>query len=113
MNDIYGIDPEGEVTPIDVRNALVECFMLAHGELLAESLNVDLSTDEDNMIKRESIVTFLQGVFEKTDGDFDKPTKESMFKVIEYLKSFSKNFRDSKMIEKHAGEIVGLINKLS
>lgn len=112
MTDIYGIDPEGGVAPIDVRNALVECFTMAHGGDLAESLNIDLSSDKDSTIKRESIITFLTGMFEQVGSDFNAPTKEDLVKVVEKLEEFSKNFRDPKIIEKHTKEITMLINKL-
>jgi hypothetical protein len=113
MTDIYGIDPDGKVTPKDVRNALFECFLFAHGDDLAASLNIDLTDDKDGRIKKEGIDTFLKGVFDTVKGDFNEPTKEELMRVIDYLVKFSKNFRDSKIIEKHAGEIMTLINKLS
>ena len=112
MEDIYGIDPNGEVVPEDVRNALVECFTLAHGNDLAESLNIDITEDSDNAIQRESIVTFLKGAFDYVGADFDKPTKDGLMKVVKFLEEFSKNFRDPEIIAKHAGEIMKLIKRL-
>lgn len=112
MNDIYGIDPSGDVSPVDVRNALVECFTQAHGDSLAHALNIDLSEDADDAIKRESIITFLKGVFDKIGGDFNNPNKEDLLNAIAYLKKFSVSFRDPQIIEKHVKEIMTLVDKL-
>lgn len=48
----------------------------------------------------------------KIGGDFDKPTKEDIFKVLEELKEFAKNFRNPEIIKKHYGEIMQLVEKL-
>ena len=45
-------------------------------------------------------------------GDFERPTKEKLIAVMEYLAKFSEVFRRPEIIQKHAEEIMILVNKL-
>lgn len=51
--------------------------------------------------------------FDKTGGDFNHPTKETIVKVLGELAEFSKNFRDQEVVKKHYQEIKELVDKLS
>ena len=57
-------------------------------------------------------VKSIKKYFVDVGGDFENPTKESIVLVIGKLKNFAKNFRNPKIIAKHAGEIMILANKL-
>ena len=88
-----------------VRDALINCFYEAH----CEDTGIDIKEGD---INREYCREIISKAFKDVGGDFDNPTKESVVGVVKKLKNFSKGFRDQKIIEKHAKEIMSLINKL-
>lgn len=102
---IYGIDINGKITPLMVRDAISECFWQAH---CADS---EIAMD-DKKISHEYCQSIVRKSFEETGGDFDHPTKESIMKCLENLAEFSKNFRDPSIIQKHQEQIMKLANKL-
>ncbi|MEY2671865.1 MAG: hypothetical protein RL687_282 [Candidatus Parcubacteria bacterium] len=114
MTIVYGVDTEKPVNPEDVRDAIIECFVLAHSEALADlrSYNEDLDDASFDKIKNLSVTQMIRNYFNETGGDFDKPEKESILKVMEKLKEFAKNFRDPSIAEKHFQEIMILVGKL-
>lgn len=102
---IYGIDLEQEVTPLMVRDAIIECFTHAH------CMDAGISEDDkniNNMYCREVV----NKAFSDSGGNFDNPTKEDILKVLENLSSFSKKFRDQNIIERHYKEIMKLVNSM-
>jgi hypothetical protein len=114
-DSIYGVKLDEDITPIMVRDAIIECFYRAHGEEI-EKFKDQLrsrSTKEFDKFKRESILNIIKSKFDETGGDFDHPTKEILIKVVIELKNFTRLFRDQEIIEKHANEIMTLINKLA
>ncbi|MBU0611890.1 hypothetical protein KKB58_00440, partial [Patescibacteria group bacterium] len=68
--------------------------------------------EEIEKLKEINIEVMIKGLFKKNGDDYDKPTKESLIKIIGELKEFSKNFRAEDVIDKHYTEIMMLINKL-
>ena len=109
MAKVYGIDPDGDITPIMIRDAIVECFYQAHCE------QADMGKDEyDTSAKTNRLYCqhIVRKAFSDSGGDFDKPTKKALLGVIGELKKFAAAFRDPGIIEKHAGEIMELVNKL-
>jgi hypothetical protein len=104
-NKIYNIDLDAPVTPLMVRDAVVECFWEAH----CMDSGLGEEAKETNKAYCKSIV---EKAFADTSGDFEHPTKESLIAGVESLASFAKSFRDPSLIEKHYEEIMTLINKL-
>ena len=102
---IYGIDLEEELTPLKVRDAIIQCFFEAH---CADSDVVEAGQEAS----QEYCSTIVRKAFDDTGGDFDNPTKESILKVMGQLAEFAKNFRDPKIIEKHYSQIMSLVEKL-
>ncbi len=103
MTTIYGIDTEKEVTPIMVRDAILECFFKAHC--------YDTGIAEDNSgSTREYCNELVQKAFVDAGANFTNPSKDDLQKVIEGLAVFSKNFRDQEVVAKHFAEIQGLID---
>ena len=88
-----------------VRDAIVECFNKAHCE------DAGFETEEKDLNERycKSVV---EKFFVDAGGDFEKPTKESILKVVDGLVNFSKNFRNPEIIKKHQDEIMEMVNKL-
>lgn len=101
---IFGVDLSKTVTPIIVRDAIVECFWEAHCAMVGgggEEEITDLYCTE--LVKKS---------FKTTGGDFQNPTKEHILAVLEELKKFSASFRDQKTIEGHQQEIMKIIKKM-
>lgn len=113
-NIIYGVDITKKVTPIMVRDAIIDCFYKAHeGELEQMKKLLEFESEEKfSEFKQEGIESTIRTKFDEVGGDFDNPTKEVLIRVVMGLKDLAKLFRDQKVIEKHAGEIMQLINKL-
>lgn len=109
---IYGVDLEKPINPQDVRDALEECFLKAHSEILKETMTGDLPANEQRSLERLNVRQMIRNYFQDVDGDYDKPTKETILGVIENMKVFAKNFRQEELIEKHAGQIMELVNRL-
>jgi hypothetical protein len=103
--NIYGVDLDKPVTPFMARDALVECFFQAH---CADS---GLGTD-DPAVNREYIQKLVKKAFGDAGGDFEKPTKQSILNVMAKLKDFAAHFRDQSIIQKHAGEMMKIVEKI-
>ena len=112
--EIYGVDANKEITLIMVRDALIICFFEAHSKDL-DQMKSQLNFMDDKHFedfKWRDVEALIRLKFEEVGGDFNNPTKESLIKVVSQLKDYSKLFRDQSIIEKHAGEILSLIEKL-
>lgn len=115
--DVYGVDIDAPFTAEDARDAIIRCFMAAHNEVLEETMFCDLRGDcppEEEMesLKRLDVRMLISQMFSKTGGDFDHPTKSSLMAVVGELQTYAANFRNNDLIEKHAGEIGLLLEKL-
>ena len=112
-NTIYGINPEDDINPCMVRDAIVQCFYEADIEVLKKLfLKSDFESEKDEEIGKKHVIVVIKKMFDDVDGDFDNPTKESLINVVEKCKEFAGMFRDKEIIEKHAAEIMSLIDKL-
>ena len=110
---IYGVNPEDEINPCMVRDAIVQCFYEADIEVLEKLfLKSDFKSDNIKEIGKKHIIIVIRKMFDDVNGDFNNPTKESLIDVVEKCKEFAGLFRDKEIIEKHANEIMSLINKL-
>ncbi|KKP67896.1 MAG: hypothetical protein UR68_C0020G0006 [Candidatus Roizmanbacteria bacterium GW2011_GWA2_35_19] len=100
---IYGIDTDNPVTPVMVRDAIVECFYQAHCEQTEmEEMNEEQLKNYCHELVKSS--------FSKANVSYDSPTKDDLLKVIGQLAEFSKSFRNPEVIKKHFEEIDTLIN---
>ena len=109
---IYGVDLNEKITPVKVRDAIIECFTQAQQELI-ESMK-EISGVNSEKAKKMNVDLIIENAFEGVGGDFNNPTKESLIKVVMILRDYAKSdaFRNPEIIKKHAGEIMQLINKL-
>ncbi|MCD4705107.1 hypothetical protein K8R66_03445 [bacterium] len=105
MTKVYGIDLDQEITPLMVRDAIVECFQQAHCADAGISL-------EDEDVNRSYCQKIVKRAFNEAEADFENPTREGIMKVLEKLKKFAKSFRDPSIIKKHYQEIMELVEKL-
>lgn len=103
----FGIDLSQGITALKVRDAMVNCFFEAH----CSDAGIGLESDESE-INKEYCKSIIKKAFFDVQGDFEKPSKESLQAVVKKLVGFSENFRDKDIVEKHANEIQSLIDKL-
>ncbi|MCF6277062.1 MAG: hypothetical protein L3J07_04490 [Candidatus Magasanikbacteria bacterium] len=109
---VYGVDTTKEVTPKDVRDATIKCFIKAHKEVLDDMGEDGVDPKEIEKIKKMSIELQIKKTFEDVGADFDNPTKEDLLKACEKLAKFAENFRKPEIVNKHYSEIAGLIKKI-
>jgi len=102
---IYGIDLAKPITPLMARDALIECFFQAH------CADAGLGTDS-SVINREYCKDIVKKAFTDSGEDFEKPAKQSIVNVMAKLKDFSASFRDPSIIQKHAGEMMKIVEKI-
>lgn len=112
--NVYGIDMHAEIiTPEQVRDAIVQCFLAAHTEILKEFKSYENMPEEEfEKIKMMDVTALIKNFFYEVGGDFDHPTKESLFKVIDKLSNFSLKFRSPEEVNRHYQELAALINKI-
>jgi hypothetical protein len=106
--ETYGVDPNSKVTPLMVRDAIVQCFWEAHC--------MDTGIGEDDKEGKDANRAYckmtVEKAFKDSGGDFDKPTKKSIINTMNSLAAFSKSFRDPSVIQEHFNEIMILVSKL-
>ncbi len=114
MTVIYGVDSEGTVTPIMVRDAIIRCFREAHREAIEQmSRNSSFPSEEARKSFEDmQIDMIVRNAFSNESVDFDMPTKEGIIRVMDYLAKFSSKFRSPEIIKKHYDQIMVLVNKL-
>lgn len=113
-NIIYGVDVTKNFTPIMVRDALIQCFYEAHCnvlELARETFGHPTEKRFEEM-KKSHVKELIHDAFDRIGGDFNKPTKDNLFKVLENLKEFASIYRKPDVIKRHVNEIILLIDKL-
>jgi len=103
---IYGVNSDQSLTPLIVRDAIIECFIEAH--CLDTGI---LPSDKD--INKQYCREIVQKAFADSGGSFDNPNKEDIIGAMKSLANFSKNFRDSSVVEKHYQEIMVLVDRLN
>jgi hypothetical protein len=102
---IYGADPSQPLTPLMVRDAIIECFIEAH------CVDKDVSV-ADKEASEEYCQKIVYKAFADSEGNFEDPSKDDLIGAMRNLAKFSKNFRDPSLVEKHYQEIMILVNKL-
>ncbi|OGZ05605.1 MAG: hypothetical protein A2845_04560 [Candidatus Lloydbacteria bacterium RIFCSPHIGHO2_01_FULL_49_22] len=110
---IYGVDADAELSPVQVRDALVTCFREAHCDILDETFGSSTLRPEDTeSLKKMDVELLIQEFFRKVEGDYDHPTKETLLLVMGELKKFAEEFRVEEIVSRHYSEILVLIKKL-
>jgi hypothetical protein len=116
MAIIYGVDTTKPYGPVEVRDAIIECFTKAHSQIMekdmAESVG-DMKPKDLEEMKNLNVQLMIKNYFTEVGGDFENPTKESIIAVCDKLAEFSRNFRVEGIIKKHYNEIMALIEKLN
>lgn len=113
-NVLYGVDLDGEITPIMVRDAIIVCFKEAHKEILDlmdEYVSWE-SEEERDRFRDLEIELLIKNAFKDANGNYDNPTKEDLINVINHLAELASKFRGPEIIRKHYAEIKQMIDKL-
>lgn len=111
---LFGVKLNKKITPIMVRDAIIECYYQADTEVLEnmfEFSNFDSKEDKEET-KRNHIVVVIKKFFDDVDGDYNNPTKESLKNVIDKCREFAKLFRDESIIQSNYQNIITLIDKI-
>jgi len=115
MSKIYGVDLEKNITPVNVREAIIECFFQAHGEIEKKNLK-ELQADfgESGMARltRAHTERIIRKSFKETGGNFERPSKKEIIACMDWLAEYSKNFRAPEIIKKHYSQIMKLVDRL-
>lgn len=104
MNKIYGINPDGKITTLMIRDAICKCFYEAHCK------DAQLSNEES--MSQSYCTQIVKKSFQDSGGDFNSPTKQSILDALDNLADFSDKFRNKEIIDQHKKEILELVNKL-
>ena len=100
---IYGVDLDNPVTALEVRDAIMRCFIEAHFE------DAQKQGAADPLIAEKLCRDKVHEAFQKTGGDSENPTKATLLNAVGFLAEFSKTFRDPSIIERHKAQIMQLL----
>ena len=97
---IFGVRLDSHISPIMIRDAIINCYLQADDEVLEELFNIrDFENEEQkNCVKKDHVTIIIKKVFYDADGDFDNPTKEMLIDVINGLREFASHFREKEKI---------------
>ncbi len=108
--DSCSTDPDVKMTPVEVRESIVKCFYEAHRDMILK--NSSMSDEEKSKFTETSIREIVRGQFIEAGGDFENPTKESLFFAIIGLAEIAKQFRDIDRIVGNFLKILKMIDRL-
>jgi hypothetical protein len=110
---IYGVDTSKKITPIIVKNAIIECFRQAHKETLdiIDKYAEWKSEEEHKDFRDLEIELTIKNTFRTAEVDFENPTKEGLAKVLDGLQKFAVQFRKPEIVQKHYSEIKSILDK--
>ncbi|HLG24010.1 MAG TPA: hypothetical protein VI564_03725 [Candidatus Nanoarchaeia archaeon] len=110
---LYGLDLSKKITPIMVRDAIIECFTQAHKEILdtMDEFAEWKSEEEREDFKKMEAEYVVKYAFDNASANFENPTKEDLLKATKELAKYSCNFRKRDIIDKHFNEIKSILEK--
>lgn len=113
-NIIYGVDINKKVTPIMVRDAMIRCYYEAHCEILELARDSFYNPPKRKFeeMKKSHVKDLIENLICDVGGDFDNPSKECLYQVLNRLKKIASTYRTPKIINKHVNEVSQLIDKL-
>jgi hypothetical protein len=103
MTIIYGVDTTQSITPLQVRDAITECFTQAHCQ--------DSGIPDTNL-NRPYCLDLIKKFIQEKQGNYEAPTKQDLLQLVDSLIEFSKNFRDPSIVTSHTAEIQTLLDLL-
>jgi len=110
---IYGVNLSKKITPIMVRNAIIECFIQAHKEILdmTDEYAEWKSEKEREKFRNLEVELTIKNAFKEAGADFNNPTKENIIRVLDKLAEFAAQFRKPDIVRKHYNEVRLILDK--
>ncbi len=106
------LDQAPNLTPEMVRDALVECFLEAQGDVLRQTMQ-RLGVPPTPERLREKVRSIVRTSFRQTGGDFEHPTASSIRKAMEYMATKAASWGTPQdIIEHHMGEFERALARL-
>lgn len=100
------------VTNIEIREALINCFVGAHKEFMRKGAEAVGQQASDADIRKNTEILVKQA-FNRVHADYNNPAKDDFMKVMQVLQEKAKAAgRDMSIIQKHAGAMMTLVNQL-
>lgn len=103
---IYGVDTDKPFSTVQVRDAMITCFVEAHQE----------DAEKKDAVPKDQAVAHCKEVVQKgfmeIGGDFNNPTKPALQKVVFFLAAYSASFRNPEIIERHKNQMLSLVQRL-
>ena len=77
---IYGVKLDDDITPIDVRNAIIQCYYEADLQVLQKLFQQSdfESVQDEKDTKYKHVQLFIKKIFDEVQADFNNPSKESL-----------------------------------
>lgn len=113
---IWGVELDKNYSAMDVRDAMLRCFIQANGVAIAKGMDIQLPDNEKEkqMKLNELTEKFLRKSFNESGGDYDMPNKESIIAALQKLKEYAlSQGHNVDMISTHAAGIMKLLDGLS
>ena len=113
-NMIYGVDISKNVTPVMVRDAIIQCFYEAHNDVLDLAREYfECPSEEDfETLKKEQVSDLVETIFKTSGGDFDNPNKTDLTNIVNNLKKIAELYREPDVINYNVNQIMKLVNRL-
>ncbi|MCD6523285.1 MAG: hypothetical protein J7K68_06125 [Candidatus Diapherotrites archaeon] len=99
--DWYQKALEKPITPENLRDALIECYMSVHH-----------CAFKKQVVPKEAIILQIKNVFRTVGADFDHPTKKDLENVVEEMRHTLCAIIDGKDVETHYKQMKDLIKRL-
>ena len=101
------------VTNIEVREELVNCFFEAHKEFMKKGVQQTGIKKSDEELKGD-VTDLVKMAFKEANANFSSPTKQDFMNVMGILQRKARAAgRDESIIQKHAGSMIQLLQKLN
>ena len=113
-NVIYGVDITKKVTPVLVRDAIIQCYYEAHCDVLELAKDAFYNPPKEKFeeMKKSHVKELIENFICEAGGNFENPSKNCLIHVLNRLQNIAKTYRETEIINKHVNEINQLIDKL-
>lgn len=101
-----------DLDPIRARDLVVDCFYHAQGETFRhQKERMGVPADKDSL--RRTVIGAVRAAFDKTGGDFEHPTAESLRRAVQALGASAASWGTPKeIIEHHQSQIEEMLARL-
>jgi len=96
----FNAEEKKSLAPVKVRDLMVDCFYASQGPMFIKAKqNLKIVFTEEDI--RQRAISVVQTAFRKTAGDFQKPTKDSLLKVLDSLADAAASWGTPKDVIEH------------